>query len=309
MHKTWVRSARCELLRRRAREGVWGYRLSSSPSVEATALACLGILGESDVAGQEAGEVVHQASDWLVAMQRADGSLGVAPGIMDRGWPTSYGLLLWNVLSREQGNRDRAAAWLLAEQGRPISGGPPESSSVLGHDPTLIGWPWVDGTHSWLEPTSLAILALCCQGLGAHPRVAEGVRLLHDRALAHGGWNYGNRSVFGRELRPQPGPTGMALAALASVPGSGRGRAVEAAIAHLLLALPRVHAPVSLGWGVLGLKAWDGCPTEADRWLEDSQARHASRPDSTTGLAILLIAEEPGRLLAALRSHRGGRPA
>ena len=40
--------------------------------------------------------------------------------------------------------------------------------------------------------------------------------MIIDRALPHGGWNYGNKVVFGHELRPQPGPTGMALLALAT---------------------------------------------------------------------------------------------
>src|SRR5262249_9989037 len=130
---------------------------------------------------------------------------------------TAYSLLLWTILEHHTNPRRRAATWLLAEKGQPIPSEAASEGSIVGHDPSLIGWPWIDGTHSWMEPTALAILALGREGLAAHARVAEGVRLLYDRALPHGGWNYGNRSVFGRELRPQPGPTGLALLALAVV--------------------------------------------------------------------------------------------
>ena len=57
---------------------------------------------------------------------------------------------------------------------------------MLGHDPTLTGWPWVGGTHSWVEPTSLAVLALRREGLGKHPRVEEGLKVIRDRAIVSG---------------------------------------------------------------------------------------------------------------------------
>ena len=39
--------------------------------------------------------------------------------------------------------------------------------------------------------------------------------MMLDRQLPHGGWNYGNTYVFGRELRPMPESTGAALTGLA----------------------------------------------------------------------------------------------
>ena len=122
------------------------------------------------------------------------------------------------------------------------------------------------------------------------PRVGQGIRLLADRALAHGGWNYGNTSVFGRELRPQPGPTGQALVALAAVPGKHADRAVDPAVAYLKRVLPGVRAPISLGWGVLGLRAWNACPDTARAWLAESHAGHAGSPDASVGLGLLLLA-------------------
>ena len=88
-----------------------------------------------------------------------------------------------------------------------------------------------------------------------------------NRALAQGGWNYGNTSVFGRQLRPQPGPTGLALLALAAQASKHRPRSVDPAIAYLLRTLPDVRAPISLAWGVLGLRAWNASPAAAADWL------------------------------------------
>jgi hypothetical protein len=87
----------------------------------------------------------------------------------------------------------------------------------MGHNGMLVGWPWVSGTHSWVEPTSLALLAMGREGRAGHPRAREGVRVLIDRAIPGGGWNVGNTVVFGTRLRPSPGPSGLALLALAKV--------------------------------------------------------------------------------------------
>ena len=123
----------------------------------------------------------------------------------------------------------------------PRPGGDPDPppgapERTVGHDTTLIGWPWVADTHSWLEPTAMTILALCRDGRADHPRVRAGLRLIRDRAIAAGGWNYGNNIAFGRDLRPQPAPTGLALLALARV--DQRTGIVERA-----LRLPRAGAP------------------------------------------------------------------
>ncbi len=223
-------------------------------------------------------------------MQRADGSLGVSPAVSDPGWPTPLAMLLWNALGTHDPARRRAAAWLLDQRGRPAATDPALSRGIVGHNPELVGWPWIAGTHSWVEPTALALLALAREGFHDHPRVAEGIRVLLDRALAHGGWNYGNSSVFGRELRPQPGPTGQVLLALAALPGKAPDHAVGPAVAYLKRILPDVRAPISLGWGVLGLRAWNACPDTAGAWLSESHSRHSGARDIAAGLGLLLLA-------------------
>ena len=183
--------------------------------------------------------------------------------------------------------RQRARTWLLMDEkgAQPVRD---NAERIVGHDGALRGWPWVEGTHPWIEPTAMAILALCRDGQGDHPRVNEGVRLILDRALDHGGWNCGNKTVFGRELRPMPSPTGMALLALAA--HGDRSPAITRAIDYLLATLPNVRAPVSLGWGVLALRAHQACPAEAGLWLAEAFETISRRPESTMNLALLLLA-------------------
>ena len=58
------------------------------------------------------------------------------------------------------------------------------------------------------------MMALKIAGYGDHKRVKEATRLLLDRQLPQGGWNYGNTLVFDQELRPMPLSTGVVLNAL-----------------------------------------------------------------------------------------------
>lgn len=259
--------------------------------MEPTAMACLGLWscrGESQ--SEAEARAVRRGAEWLLAIQGVNGSLGVAPALPTPGWTTAYAILLWNALELHAPARRRAAAWLLEQKGQAVAVDAVDLGTIVGHDPTLVGWPWVEGTHSWIEPTAMAMLALDREGYGEHPRVAEGMRVVLNRALAQGGWNCGNTSVFGRQLRPHPGPTGLALLALAVCARGDRPRSVDRAIAYLRRTLPEVRAPISLGWGLLGLRAWNACPAEAADWLGESYSLHAGRRDVITGLSLLLLA-------------------
>jgi hypothetical protein len=134
----------------------------------------------------------------------------------------------------------------------------------------------------------MAVLALRRGEQATHARVEEGYRLIRDRAIVTGGWNYGNKAAFGHPLRPQPGPTGLALLALAQ--RDPRTPTVARAIQYLHETLPTVRASASLGWALLGLRAWASAPDEADRWLGEAYLRAKGRPDATTKLSLLLLA-------------------
>jgi hypothetical protein len=270
----------------------WGYRRGASPAVEATALAALGLLATARGDDDPARALVVRSADVLAGLQRPDGSLGVGPSLPSPGWATPYALLLWQALGTHPEARRRAAAWLLAER----VDTPPRSADpdhLSGHDSTIPGWPWVEGTHSWVEPTALAVLTLGREGHLEHPRVVDGVRLLADRAIESGGWNYGNNVVYGRSLRPQPAPTGLALLALAR---AGSGKRVDRAATYLRSTLPGLRAASSLAWGLLGLRAWGLAPAASTGWLAESAARVIGRDDAATRLGLLLLAAGDERL-------------
>ena len=305
MSGTWIETARETLLHGRGHAAGWGYRPGTAPCVEPTVLACLGLLatGPDRRAGQAVAEVRGPA-DWLAASQRRDGSLGVSAALPTPGWATSYGVLLWGTLDGYAAPRQRAARWLLGRGGVPVPNLAPPGR-IVGHDTSLVGWPWVDDTHSWLEPTAVTVLALRRDGKADHPRVGAGLRLIRDRAIAAGGWNYGNNRLFGRDLRPQPAPTGLALLALAGV--DGRTELVERAIRYLHGALPETRAAQSLCWGVLGLRAWGCCPEAAGGWLEGACEQALRREDLAPRSAHLLLAAGGRSLeLLGLTPDRGG---
>lgn len=288
----WAPQARDVLFRVGLADRGWGYRLGGRPSVEPTVYACLALLA-SDPPGQpqaSAGTVAG-AARWLAQMQQPSGAVGIAPGIQQSHWPTAHALLLWATREGFQDQRDKAVAWLLQLKGATIAKG---GDDPVGHDTTLVGWPWVVGTHSWIEPTAMAILALRREGHLDHPRTQEGLKVIRDRPVADGGWNYGNSSVFGNSLRAQPAPSGQALLALAGA--APEDAVVTQACAYLERTLPSVRAAMSLSWGLLGLTAWGRRPADADAWLEQAFTQMAERSDPPYLLALALLAASPQAL-------------
>jgi hypothetical protein len=141
----------------------------------------------------------------------------------------------------------------------------------------------------------MAVLALRRAGRKEHQRTLDGQRLIRDRVIRSGGWNYGNSTVFGADLRPHPAPTGLALLAL------GQSDDVESPIvaqscAYLERILPTTRAPQSLCFGVLALTAWGRRPGAADDWLMAAHAGAARRSNSVAELAYLLLAAGPRSL-------------
>jgi hypothetical protein len=138
-----------------------------------------------------------------------------------------------------------------------------------------------------VEPTSLAIAALRAEGYTDHLRVQEGVRLLLDRQLPTGGWNYGNTLVFGREQRPSPESTGAVLHALSGLLPLLH---VQRSLDYLRRQVGQLRTPIALGWSLLGLSSWEGLPMEAASWVEACLAREARYGGyDTASLCLLLL--------------------
>ena len=303
MTQDWIDDARRRLLDLRKGPGAWGYHARSSPAVEPSALAGLALLATS-TGPEDGGRAAASASArWLASIRRPDGSLGVTAELPEPGWPTPLAPLLWSALGGFEAERSAAIGWLIGLEGRTAAR---TKDDPVGHDASIVGWPWVAGTHSWVEPSAMALLALAREGKADHPRAKEGVRLLLDRAIPGGGWNLGNPVVFSTPLRPLPGPSGLALLALAGP--DDPSKVVGPAAAYLRKALAETLAPISLGWGLLGLRAWGLEPPEGPIWLASAFEKAASRELRSAELALLLLAAGPRSLEllgVSARSDRG----
>lgn len=229
-------------------------------------------------------EMLDRSRHVLMREQLPDGRLCVNKTHPAAYWPTSLAILAWQDSMSCREAQQRSVRFLLDTTGFHF---PRESDAPSGHDTLLKGWPWIDETHSWVEPTAMSVMALRATGCGRHNRVQEAVRLLLDRQLPHGGWNYGNTLVFGKELHPMPESTGVALAGLS---GSVDREAVLPSLQYLQGEVTRLRTPISLGWSLLGLAAWGLTPPNASNLVEQcltNQKRYGEY--ETSALCLLLL--------------------
>jgi len=246
--------------------------------------------------GGSAPKRVHAALRCLAAGQMDDGRVALSSDHPDVYWPTPLAILAWHHDPEFGRCLSRAVSFLLQTTGTHFER---QANSPGGHDPSIRGWGWNDETHSWVEPTSLSMIALRLAGCGDNERVSEGARLLLDRQLSRGGWNYGNTSVFGTELASMPESTGLALSALS---GLTARQNVSCSIALLKESIRTLNTPLSLGWAILGLSAWGERPGAACERIERCLGRqHRYGTYDTTMIGLLLVASKAeGGLIHAL---------
>jgi hypothetical protein len=155
------------------------------------------------------------------------------------------------------------------------------------------------------------VIALKATGHEQHDRVREAIRMMLDRQLPHGGWNAGNTLAFGKELHPNPEGTGAALTGLAGVVGQEK---VARSIAYLQGEVDRLGTPISLGWGLLGLAAWDLWPSNGTTLVERclaNQSRYGEYDTSALCLLFLgaLAGEKGAKTILFSHSSRNQTPA
>ncbi|MBU1183029.1 MAG: terpene cyclase/mutase family protein [Proteobacteria bacterium] len=195
-------------------------------------------------------DLVENSCNRLAASQLNDGRIPVAEDLDNVYWPTALAVLAWKSTGGFENEIKRATKFLVKTSGLHF---PREKDSPTGHDTAIRGWPWIAKAHSWIEPTSMAILALKATGNAGHDRVQEAVRMILDRKLPAGGWNYGNTVVFNQELSPTPEHTGQALCALS---GFVHHSEIAKSIDYLGKEISILKTPISLCWGLFGLMAW-----------------------------------------------------
>lgn len=230
---------RAALLEARNPDGGWGYLAGKRSRIEPTSFALVALSEGPAEAGERA------KADVFSRFPRRDG-LMIDPG-------ATHANLAFNAVAAlaaqhpPLGARDTAAALtgvLLQYRGREVP-----NSTVIVQDNSLIGWPWLDGTFAWVEPTAWCLLALKRWTRGqprsedAAGRIDQAERLLKDRMCRGGGWNYGNRLVMDKALRPFASTTALGLLALQDRPG-------EPVVRTSLQALERLSAREKSGYAL-----------------------------------------------------------
>ena len=211
-------------------------------------------------------DAAGRGCDWLASIQHTDGRVSAVDGYDEAVWPTPLCILAWKCLQGYGQSIDAAIQFLLTSQGQHKI---KDSESPAGHDTSIVGWPWIEKTHSWIEPTSLAMMALKSNGYANHPRTKEAARMIMDRQLPSGGWNYGNITVYGKELLPIPENTGQALCALGGMAGDD---SVKTSLRYIVECLHKVRTPMALTWMLYGLGVWSRLPQDWENWVIESLA-------------------------------------
>ncbi len=255
-------------------DGGLPYYAGNSSSAEPTALVALALFS----AGAPTAKAAPLVS-WLSKGQNKDGSLGISPSRHNQGlWLSALAALTFQRFGlREQ--LEKAIGFILSLKSATLPNDP-----KIKQDNTLVGWPWVRGTFGWVEPTSWALLALSAAGLEDHTRAVEGRRLLLDRQIPSGGWNYGNPGVNDTELLAFWDTTGLGLTALARhIPPAS----IEPSLSYLERDREKIDSPCGLAWAILGLDAWD---RDASALKTKLSGILAAWPDAEVNAAHLALA-------------------
>jgi hypothetical protein len=194
---------------------------------EPTLLMMLGLIAAG------ADEAAQPLLEWTRKTINSNGSIGLNREFPDEGvWNTAL-LAIAMHHAGLNAERDFAISFLLRSRSLQLRQEPENELNGL-----LVGWPWVANTFGWVEPTSWALLALNLAGKSDHGRAVEGRRLLEDRCLPDGGWNYGNKILFKKILMPFWDTTALATLAL----GDNNRELAEKNLNLLERSLPEMHS-------------------------------------------------------------------
>ncbi len=263
--------------------GGWPYYAGKASRVEATAWALLA-LADSDDAPDPASTVPHLS--WLASRQRADGLLVDGNGMLPNF--TANGTAACALERLAPAGNGKTLSGLLA--GIVSVKGVSVNVRDAHQDSTLQGWPWIPDTFSWVVPTAWCSLALKKAGpqpgRGTDARVAEADKLLLNRACDGGGWNYGNASILGQDLRPYVPTSAIALLALQDRPGDPM---VRRSVAYLSGAAASERSAMALAMASLCLRAY-GRPAEEIDSVDDRLAADLDRAERVGNLMALAMA-------------------
>ncbi len=276
-------------------DGGWAAYAEGPSRTEPSALAVTALGLTSETAG---GAGTDAGLAWLRAHQAASGGWPAMEGQRADSWMTSLATLAVSHLEPDGEAARRGADWLLRQEGRTVSWWikllvrlRPQTKTV-DLDLDLTGWPWTEGTFSWIEPTAYALLALkrlrpSLPARSAADRIDRGERMIIDRTCREGGWNYGNSVVLGEELWPYPDTTALALLALQGRPAAE----VEAGLTALSRMLDENRSLLAVSLATLCFRAYerpaDTLRTELAARAGPETAMFETRPIALAALALV----------------------
>ena len=207
---------RLDILRRSQNpDGGWSYYAGKQSWLEPTFYGALALHGDP---------AADRAWSLLQSWQAADGSWPPAAGTAISGWGTALCLTLAHVRGDLGEPYRKGVDYLLRTVGTESELWRRALARIGFYDPgrnlSLHGWPWKEGTSSWVEPTAHALIALkkaashLPQNEKLRERVRSGEALLLDVRCKDGGWNYGSPWTLGEDQRSYPETTALALLGL-----------------------------------------------------------------------------------------------
>ena len=202
-----LQQAREFLIKNQIEDSGWGYtKGTTQPYPEPTCYSLLALAGTSFSP--------NKPITWLASLINEEGQLYLPKDDLPN-WATALFVITSIHLNETSEAQNASINWLLDWKSQEVEN---EESEVTPVDTTLVGWSWISNTFSWVQPTSLAMVALKMAGMKTHERVTEGETLLLDRVCLDGGWNFGNPIVYDKKIEPSVMETALAIFALQDTP-------------------------------------------------------------------------------------------
>ena len=237
-------------------DGGWGWTKGRISTTECSSLALLALASLNDDAHSAA---IRRGLNWLIRRQNIEGSWSLNESIAFPSWATAMAILALNIWPEYQAQVVKAGKWVLRQEGsKPglvanllVTLSFRKKPVILNEE--LIGWPWMAGTFSWVEPTSYFLVALKrikrqLANTNVDERIEHGESMIYDRMCADGGWNYGNSVVYGEKLWPYADITAIALIALQNHREAMENRLSLAALQKML---KKVYSGLALSWSAI----------------------------------------------------------
>jgi squalene-hopene cyclase-like protein len=253
-------------------DGGWGWTKERNSTTECSSLALLALAALNDDTQAIA---IRRGQDWLIQRQNAEGSWALSDSVTEPSWATAIAMLALNPWPKYLPQVVKAGKWVLTQEGkRPgllanllLALSFQKKPVVLNED--LIGWPWMSGTFSWVEPTSYFLIALKrlrphLIGTNVDDRIKQGESMIYDRMCNGGGWNYGNSVVYGEKLWPYADITAIALIALQNHRDAMENRISFAALQK---AVKEEDSGLALSWSAICCEIYGEDPGDLRKLL------------------------------------------